>query len=142
MPIGEDLPMLIPISILITVIVLFIFGVYTNMTEQDELIRMSQISLDTIDYTANIMLSDGSSNLEYSFERFNTSRICHDMDYKNITVNYKVKINVSDSDTGRSWCWDNYDNAPEEESIVNTIPIMIINGSKTDLGEVTVSVGK
>jgi len=139
MPIGEDIPMLIPISILITVIVLFVFGMYTNITEQNELVRMSQVSMDTVDYIANIKYGDGLGNINYS--KLGVSNISKTWDTLKITVNYKMNISVYDSTVNKIWWWTNINEAPEK-SIVTSIPFVIINGNNTDLGKVTVIVSK
>ncbi|MDD5182154.1 MAG: hypothetical protein PHC66_03220 [Candidatus Nanoarchaeia archaeon] len=142
MPIGEDIPMLIPISILLTVVVLFVFSMFISITSQNELIRMSQLSMDTMDYVANIKFSDGFGNLDY--DKFGTYflGICKDVDRFNITANYKVNITVYDSTSNRIWCWHNTDEEAYKNSIVNTLPFIIKHDNETHFGQVTVVVGK
>jgi hypothetical protein len=139
MPIGEDIPMLIPISILITVIVLFIFGVYTNMTEQNELIRMSQVSIDTVDYIANIKYGDDRGNLNRS--KLGANLTTKDWTYLKMNVNYKMNITIYDYTTKATWTWRNFE-GDIEKSVVTSVPINIFNGNTTNLGKVTVSVSK
>ena len=143
MPIGEDIPMLIPVSIILTVIVLFLLGTFADIGEKNDLVRMSQTSLDTLDYASNILFSDGHGNMDYNKLRaLGAAYSCQSFTRLNLTMNYKMKINVSDSISGKYWCWKNMDDDPEKNSITNYMPTIIINDTNKNLGKVTVIVSK
>lgn len=140
MPLGEDVPMLVPISIVLTVMVLFLIGVFMNMAEQNQIVRMSQMSLDTMNYLTNVVFADEFGNLDY--DKLGTGWGCQSLDDLNITVNYRMKINVSDSANNRWWCWENNNFKNSKTTITNAVPVIILNNEKTDLGKVSVSVSK
>lgn len=143
MPIGEDIPMLIPISIILTVIVLFLFSVFITISEKNDIVRMSQVSLDVADRVININFTDGFGNINSSiYNRIGVNSSNKNWALLGINVNYKMKINISDSVNGRYWCWKNTNAGPEDNSITNSIPVMLVNETHKDLGKVTVIVSK
>jgi hypothetical protein len=145
LPLGEDLPMLVPISIVITIFVVFLLTLFVNMANQTEIVKMSQVAIDTSEYIANIKFAGTLGNLDY--KRINSTgkeSTCKDLNNLNISVNYQMKINVSDISKSKWWCWDNVNSYSKEPTdVVNfMLPILIENQNLTDLGKVTVVVSK
>lgn len=141
MPIGEDVPMLIPISIVLTVFVLFFIFLFINFSERNEIIRMSEAAMDISDLSANIIFSDSLGRIDE--DKLGSSGHCKELSDINITPNYHTKINISKS-TGEYWCWDNtnyYSDKPKSV-VTKAIPILIEDNYTITAGKLVVSIGK
>lgn len=122
MPIGEDIPILIPISIVLVVFILSLFTLYTNFSNQTEIVEMSQKSLNIAEYVIkNEQLID-----------FNEE--CLELEELNISSNYKIQINVTNFD--RWACFGNISNS--ETVVSNSLPFL----RNEELNKVVVNVGK
>jgi hypothetical protein len=53
MPVGEDIPMLIPISIVLVAFIIFLVTLISNFSEQTEIVKLSQVSTNIGDYLLN-----------------------------------------------------------------------------------------
>ncbi len=136
MPVGEDIPMLIPISIVLVVFLLFLFALFANFSEKSEIVKMSQTTLDIGEYIINIQFAE-----EYGISSPPQSQWgCRDISELNISPNYKTKINITNLETGRWWCWGDISNS--KEIVTNNLPTLIIENGKTIPALVSVSVGK
>jgi hypothetical protein len=152
MPIGEDIPLLIPISIVLVVFIVFLVSLFINFTNQNELVLMSQNSITTGNYFVSY-LGDGKGNLDFQvLKEYSKSSKggcddqclngkCCDLEGLNYRSNFKTKINFTNLESGECWCWSNNNEFPER-MIVNSYPVLISDGANTTLGKVTVSVGR
>lgn len=152
MPIGEDIPILIPISIILVVFLLFLFALFTNLSSNTDIIKMSQTSLSIGDYVINAHpnISAGLGMLNgtalYS-EKYKWAKDhCSENDcahsymkhLSNISAPYKLSIKIKTNQT--CWCWGEIKDS--KEVVTNNFPTLIINKSKTIPAVVIVSVGK
>jgi hypothetical protein len=140
MPIGEDVPMLIPISIVLVVFILFLFTLFTNFSEQSEIVRMSQTSLNIGERLINIKFATMTG-----INGTLLGNIHNCANYKisalDISSNYKVMINITDKvNQSRFWCWGTVKDA--EEVVTNRLPTLIIENNKTIPAMVVISIGK
>lgn len=152
MPIGEDIPILIPISIVLVVFLLFLFTLFINFSNSTDIVKMSQISLDIGDYiiTAHPNISTGlgmlngtnlfSHKYKWAKDKCAENNCTHSyIKYlSNISAPYKLSIKIKTNKT--CWCWGEIKNS--KDVVVNNFPVLIINESKTIPGVVIVSVGK
>lgn len=125
MPLGEDVPILIPISIVLVIFILSLFALYSNFSERTEIVEMSQKSLNIAEYII--------SNEDINFKFENT---CRKLEELNISSNYKVQINVTNLDNNRWDCWGGI--VDSRIVVRNSIPLLIDG----ELNKVVVSVGK
>ena len=136
MPIGEDIPILIPISIVLVVFLLFLFTLFTNFSEQSEIVRMSQTSLNIGEYLINVQFKEEDGIASPSDSHWG----CHDLNELNISSNYQTQINITNLETGRWWCWGSMYKA--KDVVTNNFPVLIVEDGKTMPAKVVVSVGK
>lgn len=150
MPVGEDIPMLVPVSIVLVVFILFLFSLFSNFGENSEILRMSQVSLNVGEYLINshpkLSMNFGMLNGTYLYSdslKWAKSHCPDDcknsrLDYlSNISSSYPLEIKIiSDEDC---WCWNEI---KTEILVVNTFPVLISNGSKTIPAKMVVSIGK
>ena len=143
MPIGEDIPLLIPISIVLVVFVIFLVSLFSNQIEQTEIIEMSQEASVAGNFILN-SFSDIEGNLDTSklngyCEYLCSIGDCCRLKYLNYYSNYETKITIEAN--GDCWCWDN--NAYfSEQKVTSTFPIQVKDGNNQFLGQVIVNVGK
>ena len=152
MPIGEDVPMLIPVSIVLVVFVLFLFSLFTGFGEKSEIVRMSQVSLNVGEYIINahprISAEFGMLNGTYLYSnsfsikwaRDNCPNNCKNSSARylmNFSSSYPIAVKIEAGDS--CWCWEEL---KTETVVVNTFPVLILNNSKTIPAKVVVSVGK
>jgi hypothetical protein len=142
MSIGEDIPMLIPTSIVLVTFILFVMSLFGSFSEKFDAARMSQASLTTGDYLVNVRFSTGTGELDLD-GLGNDFTFCRDIAQINITSNYQLAINISDA-SGRYWCWDNTNSFSREPrtQITNILPVLLSNSTDTINGQVKISVGK
>lgn len=137
MPIGEDIPMLIPVSIVIAVFLTFLFSLFINSTDRFEIIKMSQTSLTICEYTIK-KFSNNYTALELSELGEENCPKCSELKELNISSNYKIKIVINS--TEGCWCWGK--ELDGEKVVVNSMPILIFKDWKTFPGMVSVYVWK
>ncbi len=135
MPVGENIAVLIPLSIILTVTLLFVFSLFIQFSERMDIVKMSQTSLNVGEYVINdeFHYKNGIALPENHWG-------CGKISELNITSNYKVKINITNLETGRWWCWGNVDGA--DKVVVNSLPTLIIKGENVSLAKVSIIVGK
>lgn len=147
MPLGEDIPMLIPISIVLTVFIVFLIALISNFSEQADIVRTSQVSLNMGDYLVNAhpQLSLGMSKLNgtylnsQTFPRVNCPNNCGSSGLSQLlNTSYSNIAVMIETDTG-CWCWNT---ASGNKVITNTFPALIVNGSRTIPARVVVSVAQ
>jgi len=136
MPVGEDIPILIPISIIIVVVMLFLLSLFVHFSEQSDIIRMSQTSLDIGDYIINVKFAYENGTNEITFP----DESCRDIKKLNMSSNYKTKVSITNLETGESWDCGNLYGA--KDIVINNIPTLMIENNKTVPAMVKVSVGK
>jgi hypothetical protein len=145
MPIGEDIPMLIPIAIVITVFVLFLLSLFINFSERNEVIRMSEAALDVGDLSINVLFASNFGTVNQTkLEKLGYTQHCMDLSKINISVNYQTQINVSKTNSNEWWCWDNtnsYSKEPKTE-IKKLIPVIIKNSTAASAAKLEVTIGK
>ena len=145
MPIGEDIPILIPIAIILVVVMLFLLPLFINFSEQSDIIRMSQTSLDIGEYIIYINSNElGNLNIStlnsYSEASLNCPNKCSKLSKLNISSNYRTSILINDTTSDRCWCWGNIYEA--KDVVITNIPTLIIENEKTIPAMVKVSVSK
>ena len=124
MPLGEDIPILIPISIVLVVFILSLFTLYSNFSDRTEIVEMSQKSLNIAEY------------IIANKEIIKFSGYCENLNEWNISSNYKVQINVTNLESYEGGCWGNVKNS--NTVVTNSLPFLIEN----ELAKVVVSIGK
>lgn len=143
MPIGEDIPMLVPISIVLVVFLIFILSLFSNFSEQYDIIKMSQNSILIGDYIVNVKFAaeTGKLSLQKLGENF-TGCSYQNWSKLNITSNYQVIVNITDIESNKSWCWKNFYKSDAKTSVSNSFPVLLTDGNLTHLGQVKVVVNK
>jgi hypothetical protein len=145
MPIGEDIPMLIPIAIVITIFVMFLISLFINFSDRNEVIRMSEAALNVGDLSTNVLFaSDFGTVNQTKLEKLGYTQHCMDLSKLNISVNYQTHINISKTNSTDWWCWDNtnsYSKKPKTE-IKKMIPIIITNSTDASAARLEVTIGK
>ena len=142
MPIGEDIPMLIPISIVLVIFLLFLFSLFTNFSDQSNIIKMSQVSLNIGEYLINTN-SDNFGNIlssklnEYNYAKHDCFNKLSELD---MSSNYKVRIKIEDFTRNDVYCWGNVQHS--NDVVTNSLPTLIIENGQTRPAMVIVSVGK
>ena len=136
MPIGEDVPMLIPVSIVLVVFVLFLFSLFTGFGEKSEIVRMSQVSLNIGEYMLNIKYPHAQGIVSPPESHWG----CKHISELNISSNYLLHVNITRLDTNRWWCWGNVRDS--KTVVTNAFPTLMIIGNNTIPAKVVVSVGK
>jgi len=143
-PIGEDIPLLIPISIILVVFIVFLVSLFSNFIDQNEVVRMSQTSITTGNYFIELFSDEKGSLVLEELNRHNSckNKCCN---FKSFGFYSNFKTNVKIESGGVYWCWSNvnskYDTSPEKR-IVNSFPVLIADGYETEVGKVTVGVWK
>ena len=125
MPLGEDIPILIPISIVLVVFILSLFTLYSNFSDRTEIVEMSQKSLNIAEY-----IIANKEIIEFS------NGYCRNVNEWNISSNYKVYITVMKIEDNSFSCWGNIKNS--NTVVTNSLPFLI----EDDLAKVVVSIGK
>jgi len=143
MPIGEDIPMLIPISIVLVIFLVFVLSLFANFSEQHDIVKMSQSSLTTGSYLINVKFGTRTGMLDISKLGYNFT-VCRDISQLNISSSYQMRINISDTTSGKNWCWDNTNSYSKEPttSVSNNFPVLFLNDTTTEFGQVKISVSK
>ena len=137
MSIGEDIPILIPISIILVVFLIFLISLLAGLSDQSEMLKMSQTSINVGRYVVNEKFSNSLGTIiPPPSDHFG----CHDISELNISSNYKLKINITNLETGRYWCWG--DISGSRNLVTNSFPVIIINNTWRNSAKVIVSVGK
>ena len=148
MPVGEDIPMLIPIAIVLVMFLLFVLSLFTNFSEQQDIVKMSQVSTGISDYMINtwfVGASTGKLNLTKISSKFSgCNPSCCGLESLYISPSYQVKINITDTSSGNWWCWTNTNSysANVTTAVVNSFPVLLLNDTSTDYGQVKVIVAK
>lgn len=148
MPVGEDIPMLIPISIVLVVFVLFLIGLFSNFIDASDAIRISQESV----LIKNSFINNMSNNLgmidrqtlsSYSYCKNPASYMssCNLSRLGIYGAKFKVGINLTDISSNTFWYWSNTKSF-NETALVTETPILITNNSQTNLAKVVITVGK
>ncbi|MCD6575885.1 MAG: hypothetical protein J7K73_01860 [Nanoarchaeota archaeon] len=135
MPIGEDVPILVPISIILVVFILFLFSLFLHSAEQDEIIQMSQEATTIGNYIINQKFNNtiGITSPPNIWGCKNISEI-------GIHSKQKIKVNITNEENGRWWCWGNIEDSTKLVTI--KIPTLITYKNETIPATVVVSVGK
>jgi hypothetical protein len=125
MPIGEDLPALIPISVAIAILVIGLTGLYVNYVQKTEANSLHRAGLNVAErfaYQGNGLISAASLDCSH----LNAS-----------SAGYDFRINVSDLENGQSTACGRELNY----SVTVSVPVLILqpNGT-TDAGKVYVQV--
>jgi len=140
MPIGEDIPMLIPTALVLVVFLVFVLSLFANYSEQQDITKMSQNSLDIGSYVINSKFNAPLGQIDLNKLGTNFS-YCKKLSELNITSSYKVLVNISTSD--KKWCWDNYYSISDVRvSVSNIFPTLLLNNTTTEFGQVKISVSK
>jgi hypothetical protein len=143
MPIGEDVPMLIPVSIVLTIFVLFLFSLYINFSERNEVLRMSETGLDLADLTTNIIFAENLGRLNLTkIKAKAVLHICTDISKLGLDANYYTKINISKSNTTYWWCWQNEKARDVTSQVTKEVPVLIIENNRSYAGKVEIVVSK
>ena len=152
MPIGEDIPILIPLSIILVVFLLFLFTLFANTTNSTSIIKMSQTALNIGDYilykhpdlsSASGLLNGTSlysKKYEWAKDRCSENACAHSkIKYlSNVSSPYKISIKIKTNQS--CWCWG--ETKDSKEVVTNNFPTLIINKSRTMPAMVIVSVSK
>jgi hypothetical protein len=145
MPVGEDIPMLIPISIVLVIFIIFLVTLISNFSEQTEIVKLAQVSTNIGDYLLNNHpnLSLGRARLNgtwletHGYEKSRcATKTCNISDI-GLLVNTSARISVRIETADACWCWSEVNG---EQRITNSFPALIINNSKTIPAKVVVSV--
>jgi hypothetical protein len=150
MPVGEDIPMLIPIAIVLVMFLLFVLSLFTNFSDQQDIVKMSQVSIGVSDYIIN-RWPTGASIGELNLTKINST--CHStpeccdfeaLQYISPNQSYRIVITITDKSSGNWWCWDNIKPYSKKATtaVVNSFPVLLLNDTSTDYGQVKVSVAK
>ena len=141
MSIGEDVPMLVPVSIVLTIFLLFIFFLFANSSENFDIVKMSQTSLSVGDYIIKITNSGINTLSKEKLDSLggNCNYKCASLKEVNITSNYKLYVYVKDSN-GNCWCWGKEKDSTK--AVSNALPVLIKEKDKLILGKVTAVVSK
>jgi len=140
MPIGEDIPMLIPTALVLVVFLVFVLSLFASYSEQQDITKMSQNSLNIGSYVINSKFNAPLGQIDMNKLGTNFS-YCKKLSELNISSTYKILVNISTSD--KKWCWDNYYSISDAKiSVSNNFPILLINNTTTEFGQVKVSASK
>ncbi len=103
MPVGEEVPILIPVSIVLVVFILALFTLYINFSNQTEIVEMSQKSLNVAEY---VIKNEGC------------------LEDLQISSNYKIHIKVGND------VWGDINNS--NVVVINSMPFLI-NGKLSNV---------
>lgn len=99
MPVGEEVPILIPVSIILVIFILALFTLYINFSNQTEIVEMSQKSLTIAEY----VIKNGGC-----------------LEDLQISSNYKIYIRIGDE------IWGDIEGS--NTVVVNSMPFLM-NGN-------------
>ena len=142
MPIGEDIPILIPISIVLVIFLLFLFTLFTSFSDQSNVIKMSQTSLNIGEYIINTNSDTFGHLLNSKLEDYNYAKqdCFNKISELDLSSNYKVRIRIEDPVMNEVYCWGTIQHS--KGVVTNQFPTLIIENGQTRPAMVVVSVGK
>ena len=112
---GEDVPMLIPISIILVVFVIFLVSLFSGFIDQNEIIRMSQSSVNLGGSVINVF-SDESGQISLDKLQEQTDGKCIKLSRLGIDTKFKARVEIESGALGKSWCWSTTSTIPEKKS--------------------------
>ncbi|MCD6547526.1 MAG: hypothetical protein J7K22_03170 [Nanoarchaeota archaeon] len=134
MSLGEDIPILIPISIALTIFVFFTMLTTSNISEKYEAVKMSQKALTIGEYVITKYSNEIGLIQKDKLGNGNCSH-CKTINNLNITTKYKLKIIIKENQS--CWCWGKDFNTKSATKI--ELPIVFDDRS---IGVLNVIVGK
>jgi hypothetical protein len=141
MPVGEDLPMIVIVSIVIVSFLIFMLFLFSNHWNNDA-IQISQYSINlgkyvishTQDKIPNVLLTNKINKY-----LGNCSIKCSSFKKANVTSRYKSKVIITDEDNN---CWCMGYGSPSKSRMIITFPVLINESSRLCLGKVKVIAGE
>ena len=142
MTVGEDVPILIPISIVLTIFLLFMVSLFVNFSQQSDMLQMSQVAQNLAEYMINIQFPAGSGMLSY-IKLGPQMGVCGDLKWLNITSNFRTTVNITDVGNKNYWCFTNSNsNKKVTTSLTIIAPVLMYGNNQTNMSKVTISVSR